>query len=177
MEITVVSDNVLKLRFKQTSILVTLTSADLSNMKKAVEGDAVVILSEATSSTFPKVSTSRLVIYGAGEYEIGGIKISGVPIKNKLAFFIGGDKIDLFVSPSPNEAFDKKKEAAVALFYTTTPVSESLVTDLAPSYLVLYGEKASETAKEFGKEGASNLSKLTVAKEKLPEEMEVVVLQ
>ena len=56
-------------------------------------------------------------------------------------------------------------------------VSESAVTAMEPSIVVLYGEKAREGAKALGKDSASASSKISVSEDKLPEEMDVMLLR
>jgi hypothetical protein len=47
---------------------------------------------------------------------------------------------------------------------------------MEPNMVILYGEKAKEIAKTLGKESASVSSKITLSEDKLPEEMDVMIL-
>ena len=59
-----------------------------------------------------------------------------------------------------------------------TPISE-VVADLEPKIIIPFaeGEDLSKLIKELGGEGTTPLPKLTISKDKLPEEPTVVVLQ
>lgn len=178
MEFTVASKNILKAKGKTSSVLLCYSREDLEAVSKATEADAVVLLEgKAFVVDNSKLQNSRLVVSGAGEYEIGGIKITGYTSANGYAYFVTIDGVEVFVGTAKTSgSLDKKKEVDIAVFFCDATVKEGFVTDLAPSYLVLYGEKAGEAAKEFGKESVTSVSKLATVKEKLPEEMETVVL-
>ena len=71
------------------------------------------------------------------------------------------------------EAFNASQ---VVVLDTNTEFNESFVTALEPKITVLYGGKNAAAAKILGAESVSPVSKVTIAKDKLPEKMEVVVL-
>jgi hypothetical protein len=50
------------------------------------------------------------------------------------------------------------------------------VTALEPKITVLYGDKKEESAKKLGAESVNMVPKVTILKDKLPEEMEIAVL-
>ncbi|HUD05047.1 MAG TPA: hypothetical protein VMR59_03600, partial [Patescibacteria group bacterium] len=64
----------------------------------------------------------------------------------------------------------------VVIINADTDASESMITAMEPSIVVLYGLKAKETAKALGKEAVSVQSKISFAEDKLPEETQVLVL-
>lgn len=179
MEITTVSKNVIRCKGKTSASLIAFSSKDVDSITKSTEADVVIFL---TGDVFvlenPKIQNYRLIISGAGEFEIGGIKISGYKTKEGYVYFMILDGFELFFgSAKASKDFDKKKEVQCAVFFADSEISDSFVTDLSASYLVLTGEKAGEIAKEFGKEAVTTTSKLIVGKDKLPEELETVVLQ
>lgn len=178
MEITTVAKNILKCKGKSSSALIANSLEDIEKLTKTTETDVVIFL---TGSVFSlnneKVQNNRLIIAGSGEYEIGGIKISGYQTKEGIVYFLVVDEVEIFFGTAKSSSsLDKKREAQVAVFLADGKVSDTFVTDLAPSYLVLCGEKADELGKEFGKEATLTTTKLVITREKLPEEMETVVL-
>ncbi len=67
-------------------------------------------------------------------------------------------------------------ESQAVVLKANEPLDGSAVAALSPRIVILYGEHALEIAKSLGKEGIAPVSKYATTLEKLPEEMEVVVL-
>lgn len=70
------------------------------------------------------------------------------------------------------EGFDGE----VAIVNTNNDFNEAFVTALEPKMTVLYGDKKLDAAKALGAESVTSVSKITVAKDKFPEKMEIVTL-
>lgn len=168
MEIASLSSTSIKIKGKQTTIIVDPSGK--------TAGDMVLRLT-AFAEKLPVVEGSRLTVSGAGEYEIGGVKVSATGRKEALAYTIRMDGLDICVSTPEGlkSAGEKLKEHHIVVIHANSTVEGSAVTTLAPSAVVLYGEQTVAAAKELGKEVGKS-SKYVTTLEKLPAEMEVVVL-
>lgn len=112
---------------------------------------------------------------GPGEYESKGVMITGVKIGQNLAYSVVVDGLNV-VFLSSSETLDKEKlEELDEVDILLTPTS-SVVADLEPKIIVPFGDDLSKLLKELGAEGISAQQKLSVTKDKLPEEPTVVVL-
>ena len=100
--------------------------------------------------TLPSVKTENSVmIHGAGDYEIGGVKITGTRGDKGILYSLNIDGI------ATNAAF---------------------LTSLATNVIAVYGEKAVETVKGFEKENLQPVTKYSATAGKLPVEVEIVLL-
>lgn len=172
MEITFLGDNSLKIRSKRASFIV-----DPSQAIGKTTADAVLILSN-NNYDLKKVEESRLLITGPGEYEIGGVKISVVEAENRKAYSLSFDNISLLLAQSEVISLlsEKLKEHEVAVIRVDGELKENVITTVEPKVAVLYGNRAEEIEKALGKE-SQKLHKITITENKLPEEMEVVILK
>lgn len=172
MDVTLLEKNSLKIRGKQAGFAV--------NPTVKTTADAVLLLGNPPEVNISKVEGQRLVIEGAGEYEVSGAKISAFGNKKDLAYEIALDGLDIFLANGETlkKSHDAKRECQVLILYSDSLSDESLITALSPSVVILYGEKAQEVAKTLGKESLGpSEKKFSVTSDKLPEEMKVVVLK
>ena len=169
MEITLLDKNSIRIKGKKTTLVV--------DPKTKTVGDCVLILHDTDSGLASQVEGSRLVVQGPGEYEVGGTKISALKRGEELLYIITIDSVALCLAKS--DAMQKSQEAiqecSIAVFLADELIAESLVAAVSPKIAVVYGEKALESTKAFGKEIAP-VNKIQISAEKLPEEMQVVVL-
>jgi hypothetical protein len=117
-------------------------------------------------------------ITGPGEYEIGGIKISGVRASTGTVYSITVDDLDIIIGDLSvlEKAQHKLKEHHVALILTEEEKDASFVTSLATNALLLYGDRAKDVIQKFAKEGMNEMSKYQVTKDKLPQEIQTILL-
>jgi CO dehydrogenase nickel-insertion accessory protein CooC1 len=71
---------------------------------------------------------------------------------------------------------EKIGEYEILIIDADTDLNQGLVIAMEPKVVILYGEKAKEGAKKLGKEAAVTSSKIALAEDKLPEEMDVMLL-
>ncbi len=168
MEISSLSQSSIKIKGKQAAIAI-----DPDN--KTVADFVIELLSSGTKLSL--VEGQRLLISGPGEFEVGGIKVSGTGKQGALVYTIRVDNVDVCLSTPEGlkAAGEKLKEAQIVIVNANTSVDSSSITSLAPSVVVLYGEHAVEGVKALGKE-PNKVSKYVTTLEKLPTELEVVVL-
>lgn len=173
MDVTIISKDSLRIKGKHASFIVD----PVSSMPKT-PADFVVTLNPKKQISLAKVDGVRVVISGQGEYEIGGIKIAVHAFENDLVYDVIVDGIDILLANAEGlkKAKEKIKESHVVLVNADNVIDESSVTAVSPSLVGLYGEKTQESAKVLGKQDIKAVSKISYSLEKLPQEMEVVVL-
>ncbi|PIP74527.1 MAG: hypothetical protein CO135_03035 [Candidatus Levybacteria bacterium CG_4_9_14_3_um_filter_35_16] len=175
MEITYLENKCLKIKGKKT---VLIFNPNLLISKTV--GDVVIFLKDINYD-LKKVDEYRLVISGPGEYEIGGIKISGKESEGDLMYSLVLEKMEVIIGIAEAVARlkDKIKVHQIAILCVDGELQESVITVIEPRIVVLYGDNSLGGVKSLGKDVATVLKtkKLSTSKDKLPEEMEVVVLQ
>lgn len=174
MEVALLSSVALRIKSKQAQVVVD-PDAKISKMP----ADAVLTTQRNKKIDTARVEDYRLIVSGPGEYEVGGIKISVLALDDELAINLDVDGVRTLVISSQmfSKAKDKIKESHVLVLQTADLVAASLIKDFGPQVVLLYGEKAKESAKELGKDEVPAVKKYTTTLEKLPVEMEVLVLE
>lgn len=172
MEIAVVSPKSIKIKTKQS----LLFAGEQLESKVKNPADATLLLGDTTSPHFFS-EENGVVFQGAGEYEVKAVKITGSRIEKQVMYTISADGLSVFVGKvsTATLAKDKVHEHDVAVLEADEVVAQSVIGLLNASAIVLYGEKAQESAKAIGKEAAT-ASKYAVTKDKLPSETEVTIL-
>lgn len=175
MEIAILDEKALKIKTKKSTFIV-----DPSSNTPKTPADAIILLKRGEGNP-SKVSDFRLVIDGPGEFEIGGVKISGISSEGKMVYSMIGDGIETVIGEVSelNKLSDKFQEKTVAIFKADADLEEAVVTTIEPRVVVFYGEKIEQGLKATGKDISSveKTKKVTISENKLPEEMQVVVLE
>lgn len=172
MEIAVVSPKSIKIKTKQA----LLFAGEQLESKFKTPADATLILGNEPIPQFFS-EENGVVMQGAGDYEVKAVKITGSRIEKQVMYTISADGLSVFVGKvsTATLAKDKVHEHDVAILDADETVAQSVVGLLNASAIVLYGEKADESAKAIGKEAATT-NKYVVTKDKLPSETEVILL-
>lgn len=172
MEVALLDKTSLRIKSKHTNLVV-----DPFEKLSKTPTDAVLILSKG-SVDLSKVTDYRVIIKSAGEYEVGGIKVSAIDMEGSTVYGLTVDNIDVLLAKtsSVTKVSEKLKEYQIVIFNVDSEINQTVVTALEPRVVILYGEKANDAAKALGKEGAQVLQKFSAFEGKLPEEMQVVVL-
>lgn len=171
MDISIVGENSIKLKGKQATFIVD----PVKEMPKT-SADAVVLLNGSNNIDVGRVTDYRIVIDGAGGYEVGGIKISGTKTPKGILYRLSIDDISIILGSAADAKTEGFNVCQVAVVNTTEDFNEISITALEPKITVLYGDKKTESAKKLGAENVTLVPKMTITKDKLPEKMEVVVL-
>lgn len=174
MEIALLNSQTIRLRGKQTTLLI---DPQLSKGKTQTDG---TLFFSRMSADFPIdfLEGNKIIIDGAGEYEVGGVKISGYKQENKFYYEISLDNVDVLTANASILMKAKElRESTVAVIRADVLVDQAIITALNPSVLVFYGEKATEALKALGSETLSPVSKFSLTKEKIPTDTQVVLLQ
>ncbi|HSW47599.1 MAG TPA: hypothetical protein VLG67_00820 [Candidatus Saccharimonadales bacterium] len=169
MEISILSKSSIRIKGKSSVLSVDPT--------QKTECNAVILLANETSGV--KINDEDVVFNGPGEYEAGGVKITGYRVESDLAFSINIDSINLTLGKlSTLSKFQNKlKEANILVVNCNELIDASFLTSMASSVIIFYGEKAAEVGKAIGAENVKNLSKYATTIDKLPAEVETVILE
>ena len=172
MDVQVLSGNSLKLKIKKTALVIDPESS-------IPKTDADVVISFEEKPEASRVANARVLINGAGEYEVGGLKISSVKIGNSLLFSFGLENLEIALIKASSLleiSSDKIKNYEIVLVNTDSDINQSILTAMEPRVIVLYGEKMKEAARKLGKAGSAASSKISFSEDKLPEETEIYLL-
>ncbi len=169
MEITSLAKNSLKIKGKQTSVVV-------NPLDKSVTFEAAVVFDSPKSLL--KLKSDILTIDGPGEYEIGGLKITGVRYEDSVSYtFIVDDvRIVLVDNKTLAKFHSKLPDVNLVIVMVSSEDDLSSATNVAGSAVLYMGDKSDEVVNKSIKEGVTKTSKYTVTKDKLPTEVQQLLL-
>ncbi len=173
MDIAILNENTIKIKGKNASVVINPTSSI-----SKTEADAIIRLKEGPEFNEAKIEGSRITIKGPGEYEVSGVKISVTRIEADQIARIDVDNVKVLVGSGAaiEKIHDKIEESQIVVINSGDEFNHSILTTLEPNVLLVYGSKKMEVAKSLGKEEAVSSSKYSTTSDKLPQEMEVVLL-
>ncbi len=171
MDISIVGKNSIKIKGKKVTFVV-----DPSKEMPKTNADAIILLEGIANVDLSRVVDSRIVINGPGEYEVGGGKISAAKTPKGVLYYLSIDELHVIVGKPTESKIEGFSAAQVAVINVDSKINESFITSLESKITVLYGDKKEEEAKALGAESVSPVPKITITKDKLPEKMEIVVL-
>lgn len=171
MEIAFVSPTSIKLKGKQSSFIVDPT---LTRAKQQADASLVTGVQAATDAS--GIEGNRVILSGPGDYEIGGIKIVGVRNNVSVQYYLTLDGIQVMVGAASGLKGKDLREAQVVALFADDVVEQSALASLNASVVIFYGERADEDSKSLGK-SVQEMTKYAITKDKLPAEVEVIVLR
>lgn len=171
MDIALVGKNSIKIKGKQVSFIV-----DPAKDMQKTAADGIILLDTSSDTDLLRVTDSRIVINGPGEYEVGRAKVSGIKTQNGIFYKFLIDGINVVLGLAMNAKMEGSDDCGIAIIKTDADFNEAFVTGLEPKMAVLYGDNKSESAKKLNTENIAMVPKITILKDKLPEKMEIVVL-
>lgn len=204
MDITYLGHSSFRLKGKSAVAVTDPYTNESTGLKfpKHVEADVVTVSHEhADHNEVAAVEGSPYIIHGPGEYEVKGVGVVGFPTfhdadkgatrgKNTIyRFEIDGISIvhlgDLghLLSSAEVDALDGVNVLLIPVSGGTTIDSSqavAVIRDIEPQYVVpmhYSPEQLLQFMKDIGKEGVVPQSKLSLSKDKLPAEMQVVILE
>lgn len=172
MDIALLSESSLRIKGKKASLIV-----DPQQKMSKNQADMVLLLKDGTDLT--RVEGYRLAVDDDGEYEVGGVKVTAKGRNDKGIFYnlnVDNTRVILAKVSTLEKLSDTSNEADLAILDVDSGLDEALIASLESKVVVLYGEKASEGIKALGKNDISPTKKMTTAKDKLPEETQIVWL-
>ena len=172
MEITLVNTSSLRLKGKQVTLVVNPTGG-----KGKLAAEAALFFGRSQSFDLLLLENAKLIIDGAGEYEIGGVKITGIRANDTNGYDIVLDGIDIFVAKASMLAKMKDiKEAEIVVIEADTLVNQSVIAALNANVTMFYGEQAAANVKALGKEEQESISKYAVTRDKIPADAQILLL-
>ena len=166
MEIALLPKSILRVKGKTASFVV--------NPQTSVAANALLMLEHGADLP----TEEAVVLNGAGEYEIGGVKITGLRNEKNVLYSMNIDGLEVVVgSISLLAAMQHKlKEHNVVIVNCNETVDASFLTSLAINAVLFCGDKATEVAQGFEKEKLQKMNKYTASLGKLTTEMETILL-
>lgn len=172
MEVTLLGPHSVRIKSKTSIIAVNPVG-----IKGKVAADCVLLFTKDIASQHISLEFEAPILAGPGEYEVKGLKLTGLGKTDAIAYVGRIDSLDVCITKASllSQTKDTLSE------YTMVILEEDVLTDaaqlakLGASIVIIYGEKAVEFVKASGKE-ITPVSKYAVTREKLPGESEIVLL-
>jgi L-ascorbate metabolism protein UlaG (beta-lactamase superfamily) len=215
MDITYLGHSSFKIKGKKVTVVCDPFDSSLVGLKfpKNVEAGIVTVSHEhADHNAVSQISGSPFVVHGAGEYEINGVGIIGIPSFHDEAkgekrgintiYNIEVDGIHIVHLGDIGEMLSDKEIEQLGTvnilmipvggaFTITAKQASELIPEIEPSIVLpMHYGRESLNQKEFseltplsaflklmGQEAVVPVPKLSVTKDKLPEQMQVVALE
>jgi hypothetical protein len=171
MEIALVANDSIRIKGKSGIFLVNPSG-------KSISANGIFTLGNQQIDK-SKIEDDSVILKGPGEYELASIKITGVRYSDETIFSFRIDSIDVVLGRGEVIEKDhaKLKEHNIVILYADTLVNPSFVTALAPSVVIFYGASAEGSIQQLAKEGFKRDTKYVTTADKLPAEMEEILLQ
>ena len=171
VDIAICGKTSIKIKGKKASFIV-----DPTKETPKTSADAIILSNGYDNIDISAVTDSRIVITGAGGYEVNGAKVSGTATPKGTLYRISIDELLIIVVRITETKAEGFNACQVAIVNTGSDFNESFVTSLEPKLTILYGSSKIDSAKKLGAQSLGVVSKITITKDKLPEKMEVVIL-
>lgn len=172
MDIQIFNTDSLRLKIKKTTFAVDPKTT-------IAKFDAEAILAMDKSFDPARVNENRVIIEGPGEYEVSGVKVSGIKSDGDTIYSLFSDNVGILLAKASSlEKISKDKllDYKIVIINADSFLNQTLITAMEPSIVILYAEKKKEGARLLGKENAAISSKISISEDKLPEELEVMIL-
>lgn len=171
MDIALLSPSSVKIKGKSISFLV-----EPRDTKGKITGECIITF-DSTPIDISSIEEARVILNGPGDYEIGGVKIAGIKSPEGNSYFLSIDGLSVFLARASSlHSKESLKDASVVVLFADSSVDMSLLATISPSVVVVYGPSATATLSALGKP-SDPVNKYSVTKDKLPTEMEAVLLQ
>ena len=170
--VSILSKDSIKIKGKNSSFVI-----DPVVQIQKVSADAVVFLKDIENEpAAERVTDYRVVIKGAGEYEVSGARILGTRSDGNFLYSLNIDNISVFAART--SGLSKAQETGdynILILNVDSDFKDTMVTGFSPNVVILFGEKSQEALKMLGKESAKS-QKFSISADKLPLEMQVIIL-
>jgi len=166
MEIALLPKSVLRVKGKTATFVV--------NPQTAVSANAVLMFEPGAEFA----TDESVILNGAGEYEIGGVKIIGLRNEKSVLYSMNIDGMEVVVGSIAllSAMQHKLKEHNVVVVNCDETTDASFLTSLAVNAVLFCGENAPVVAQGFEKEKLQKTNKYSASLGKLPAEMETILL-
>lgn len=177
MEITYLGQNTLRIKSKRTVFVVDPNDKVQRSLQDKQIYSAAILLNNQFDQTNGNPET--VIINGPGEFEFGGVKMNASRHEGDIVYNPIVDGIDIIFGKlsSLEKAQHKLKEQHIVVAYADSISNASFITSLASNVIIFYGDKAAALVESFGKGNVVKMSKYSTTLEKLPQEVETVILE
>lgn len=171
MEIALIGNDSVRIKGKHSAFVVHPT-----NKVSGVNG-VLYFTTDAVDAS--KIDPGIVIIKGPGEYELAGIKIAGFRFSGDTIYSLTVDSMEILVGNASSIEKDHAKLSnhKIVLLFVDTAIDAAFISALEPKTVLFFGSKAEETLQQLAKEGFRKESKYQVTIDKLPAEMETILLQ
>ncbi|HSA83724.1 MAG TPA: hypothetical protein VLF20_02450 [Patescibacteria group bacterium] len=169
MEIALLPKSGIRIKGKKATIAVDSTDK--------VVYEAVLALAKSAEEVI--VPDESVLIFSVGEFEVGGIKITGIRSEaGRMIYSALVDGISILIGGlnALEKTHSKLQEHDIVVVDCEEEGSSSFVASLASNVVVFYGPHAAITSSAFGKDAVKIQNKYSNTKDKLPIELETVLL-
>lgn len=166
MEILLLADGI-KLKGKQATISINSTK-DLSSYQ--------AFLSLHKLDSLP--ASNMVILDGAGEYEVAGVKISSLGVDQEIVYTLTIDSIVLTVGSlsALEKLHSKLPESAILIVNAEADGNPSFVSSVATSAVLFTGVFAKSVGEKVAKTDLQTMNKYAVTADKLPTELQTILL-
>lgn len=169
MEIAILQNNSLKLKGKKATFVV--------DPQDKTARSAVIVLTKSDGDL--SINAEDVIINGPGEYELGGVKISCMRSAGAIVYTLNIDGVEILLGKisSYEKLQHKLNDQNIVIAYADSQINASFITSLASNVVIFYGDLAPSVAESFGKGNVKQMPKYTATMDKLPAEVETVILE
>lgn len=160
----------LRIKGKHSSIIVNPPS-------KKHDGNAALFTNSPSMQSYFSVHDG-VILASPGEYEIGGLKIRGTKTDGQTTFSLLVDGVEVLLGrlSALEKAHSKLQEHDIVVVDVDTSLDPSFITSLAAHAVLFFGANAKEVVDSFIKENVKHQQKFVTTREKLPQEVETILL-
>lgn len=173
MDVILLDNKTIRLKGKKASVVINPTK----NISKT-EAESAIFLDKSNELSIDKVENVRITVTGPGEYEVNGVNISVINSDNDNVAFLDLDKIKFLIGSGAvvQKVIEKAENADIAIIDANSEFDYSGLTKLEPKVLIVYGTNKEEVKKTLGKDDAESVGKFSITSDKLPAEMQLILL-
>ncbi len=150
MEISLVNKTSVKLKGKAASVVIDPTAKS--------EAEIVITTKALDSLTLDKVEGVRLIISGPGEYEAGGISITGKSSKGQILYQIIDTSRVMFTTSAGVSTVPDDEEYDCLLIEVVGELKEDSFASINAKCVVLFGDLAALSIKSESQEKTSKVN-------------------
>lgn len=150
MEISLVNSTSVKIKGKNASLIIDPSSKQ--------EADIIIATKPLDVLTIDKIEGQRLVIAGPGEYEAGGISVTGKLTKGNLLYLILDSSKIIFTTSQGVGSVADDEEYDCLLIEVVGELKEEAFASINAKCVVLFGDLAQVSVSDEKKVEASKVS-------------------
>jgi len=172
MDFQILGDDTLRIKGKKVNLAI-------DPKEKITKFDAEAILLTDKVFDASRVNDYRVIVEGPGEYEVSGIKITAIKSDGGLIYELVSEGANILVaraSALEKTPADKLDDYKIVVVNADSELNQTVITAMEPRVVVLYGKMKNEGAKKLGSTTTTVSSKFSLSEDKLPEELEVMLL-